>query len=125
MRFFLSDWGFGLLLVLEVLALDKVGDVIVIGVVLLVVIALLLLKALVALCELSQRRERVGAKLVKDTGDELGQLLVLAVSVDGEGVGRDRRVNCTHTDQSVRSSSDHYSSPTWIAQTNPWERRSG
>ena len=80
---------------LEVVASNEVGDVVVIFVVvLLVVLALLLLHALVALGELAQRRQRVGAELVEDTGDELGELLVLAVAVDGEGVGWDGCVDC-------------------------------
>lgn len=53
-----------------------------------------LLHALVALGELAQGSERVGAELVQDAGDELGELLVLAVAVDGEGVGGDRGVDC-------------------------------
>lgn len=58
---------------LEVVAGDEVGDVIVILiVVLLASLTLLLLHALVALGELAQRCERVGAELVEDTGDELG-----------------------------------------------------
>jgi hypothetical protein len=79
-------------LALEVLALDKVGNVILI-VVLLVLTLDTLLHALVALGELAERSERVGAKLVKNAGDELGQLLVLTVTVDGEGVGGDGGVD--------------------------------
>lgn len=72
-------------LALEVLALDEVGNVIV---VLLLVLALdALLHALVALGELAEGSERVGAELVENAGDELGQLLVLTVAVDGESVG--------------------------------------
>jgi hypothetical protein len=72
---------------LEVVAGNEVGDVVIVVVVLLlVVLALLLLHALVALGELAQRRQRVGAELVEDAGNELGELLVLAVAVDGEGV---------------------------------------
>ena len=74
-------------LVLEVLALDEVGNLI-------IVLALLaLLHVLVALGELSEGGERVGAELVKDAGNELSELLVLAVAVDGEGVGGDGGVN--------------------------------
>ena len=53
-----------------------------------------LLEALVALGELAERSERVGAKLVQDAGDELGELLVLTVAVKGEGVGRHSGVDC-------------------------------
>lgn len=74
-------------LALEVLTLDQVGDV-----VLLTVLALLL-HVLVALGELAEGGEGVGAELVEDAGDELGELLVLAVAVDGEGVGGDGGVD--------------------------------
>jgi hypothetical protein len=87
---FLLDLG----LRLEVVASDEVWDVVVVVVILIVVIillgaalTLLLLHALVALGEFAQRCKRVGTELVEDTGDELCQLLVLTVSVDGEGVG--------------------------------------
>jgi hypothetical protein len=81
---------------LEVVASNEVGDVIVILVVILLgVLALLLLHALVALGELAQRCERVGAELVEDTGNELCQLLVLTGAVDGEGVGGYRGVDCS------------------------------
>jgi predicted N-acetyltransferase YhbS len=89
----LFDVGLGL----EVVASNEIGDVVVI--IILVVIflilafALLLLHALVALRELAERGERVGAELVKNTGDELRKLLILAVAVDGEGVRGYRRVN--------------------------------
>lgn len=106
-------------LALEVLALDKVGDVII--VLLLVLTLNALLHALVALGELAEGSERVGAKLVEDAGDELGQLLVLTVAVDGEGVGGDGGVNC----------SGHVSIDGWARraacslETHPWGRRSG
>lgn len=74
-------------LVLEVLALNEIGDLV-------VVLALLLLEVLVALGELAEGSKRVGAELVEDTRDKLGELLVLAVTVDGEGVGGDSGVNC-------------------------------
>ena len=78
-------------LALEVLTLDKIRNVII---VLLLVLTLdTLLHALVALGELAEGSERVGAKLVKNAGDELGQLLVLTVTVDGEGVGGDGGVD--------------------------------
>ena len=81
---------------LEVIAGNEVRDVvIVLVVVLLASLTLLLLHTLVALGEFAQRCERVGAELVEDTGDELGELLVLTGAVDGEGVGRYRGVDCT------------------------------
>jgi hypothetical protein len=64
-------------------------------VVLALALEVLALDALVALGELAERGKRVGAELVKDAGDELGELLVLTVAVDGEGVGRHSGVNCT------------------------------
>ena len=79
-------------LALEVLALDELGDLIVVVTTLLALAALL--EALVALGELAEGSEGVGAELVKDAGDELGELLVLAVAVDGEGVGRHSGVDC-------------------------------
>lgn len=78
-------------LVLEVLALNEVGDLIVV----LVVLALLTLgHGLVALGKLAQGGKGVRAELVEDTGDKLGELLVLTVAVDGKGVGGDRGVDC-------------------------------
>lgn len=77
-------------LALEVLAGDQLRDVIIVG-----LLALLaLLHVLVALGQLAQGGQGVGAQLVQDAGDELGQLLVLAVAVDGEGVGGDGGVDC-------------------------------
>jgi hypothetical protein len=73
-------------LALEVLTLDKVGDLV-------VVLTLLLLEVLVALSELAERSKGVGAELVKDAGDKLSELLVLTVAVDGEGVGGDGGVD--------------------------------
>ncbi len=75
-------------LVLKGLTLDEVGDLIVIR------LLLALLEALVALGKLAQRGKRVGSQLVQDTGDELRQLLVLTVAVDGEGVRGNRSVDC-------------------------------
>lgn len=80
----LSPFRYLLNLRLKVLALDEVGDVLVV---------LVLLLELVALGQLAERGKRVGAELVEDAGDELGELLVLAVAVDGEGVGLDRGVD--------------------------------
>lgn len=77
-------------LVLKGLALNQVGDVIVIR---LGLTLLALLHALVALGELAEAGQGVGAKLVKDAGHELRQLLVLAVAVDGKGVGWDSGVD--------------------------------
>lgn len=74
-------------LALKVLTLDKVGDLV-------VVLTLLLLEVLVALSELAERSKGVRAELVKDARDKLSELLVLAVSIDGEGVGGDGGVDC-------------------------------
>lgn len=80
----------------KVLALDQVGNLFVIVILLLPTFTLAaLLQRLVALGELSERGERVGAKLVEDTRNELCQLLVLSVAVEREGVRGDGRVDCT------------------------------
>lgn len=79
-------------LALEVLALDQLRYLVIVVVLLLALGALL--HALVALGQLAERGERVGAELVEDARDELGELLVLTVAVEGEGVGGDRGVNC-------------------------------
>lgn len=82
-------------LVLKVLAGDQIWDVIIIIiVVLLIFTTFLLLHGLVALSQLSEGGKGVGAELVEDTGDEFSELLVLTVSVDGEGVGWDGGVDC-------------------------------
>ncbi len=77
--------------VLEVLALHQIGDIILILV--LLVTTLALLHVLVALGELAKGSEGVGAELVQDAGDELGEFLLLAVAVEGEGVGGDGGVD--------------------------------
>lgn len=77
-------------LALKVLALDQVGDIILVVVLLL---ALGLLHVLVGLGELAEGGEAVGAQLVQDTGDELGEFLLLAVAVEGVGVGGDGSVD--------------------------------
>lgn len=75
-------------LALKVLALDEVGDLV-------VVLALLVLgHGLVALGKLAEGGEGVGAELVEDAGDKLSELLVLGLAVDGKGVGGDRGVDC-------------------------------
>lgn len=74
-------------LALEVLALYELRDLVIIP------LLLVLLEVLVALSELAKGGQRVGAELVEDTGDELRELLVLTISVDGEGIGGDGGVN--------------------------------
>ena len=78
-------------LALEVLTLHQVGDVVFI--VILLIASLGLLHVLIGLGELAEGGEAVGAQLVQDTGDELGELLLLTVTVEGEGVGGDGGVN--------------------------------
>lgn len=73
-------------LVLKVLALYKVGNVIIVSL-------LGLLHVLVALSQLAERGERVRAELVQDARDELSELLVLAAAVNGEGVGLEGSMN--------------------------------
>ena len=107
-------------LALEVLALDQIRYLVVIVIAaLLAVLALAaLLQALVALGQLPQAGERVGAELVEDAGDELRQLLVLAVAVDGEGVGGDGCVDCgVDLDQNCACFQEY-------VLTYPWARRS-
>lgn len=79
-------------LALEVFTLNKVRYLIIV-VVFLVLAFAALLEALVALGQLAEGSERIGAELVEDTGNELGELLVLAGAVDGESVGWNRSVN--------------------------------
>lgn len=76
-------------LALKVLALNQVGDII-------VILALLasLLHVLVALGQLAEGGQGVGAELVQDAGDKLGELLILTVAVDGESVGLNGGVDC-------------------------------
>lgn len=73
-------------LALEVLACHQVGNVVLLVVLLLTILTGLDLHVLVALGELAEGGEGVGAELVENTGDELGKLLVFTLAVDGEGV---------------------------------------
>ena len=75
-----------LALTLKVLALDQIRYLIVIIVLLALLALAALLQALVALGQLPQAGERVRAQLVQEARDQLGELLVLAVAVDCEGV---------------------------------------
>jgi len=112
-EFYFPESGRLLDLVLEVLASDEVGDLVIIG------LLLALLHVLVALGELAERGKRVGAKLVQDAGDELGELLVLAVAVDGKGVGGDRGVDYRPDLSAILPSAPS------TGCTHPWGRRSG
>jgi hypothetical protein len=76
---------------LEVLALNQIRDIILI--IILLLTGLVLLHVLVALGELAEGSKAVGAKLVQDTGDELGEFLLLTVTVESEGVGGDGGVD--------------------------------
>lgn len=79
-------------LALEVLPLDQIRDILVIFVLLLSAFSSLsarLLQALVALRQLAQTGQTVGAELVQDSRDKLCQFFVFAVAVDGKGVGGD------------------------------------
>ena len=75
-------------LALKVLALNEVGNLVII------LTLLILLHGLVAIGELAEGGQGVGAELVQDTGDELSEFLVLAVTGDDEGVGGDGGVDC-------------------------------
>jgi hypothetical protein len=81
--------------IFKVLSLDQLGNIIIIFVVLLVFTTFCLLHRLVALSKFSEGGEGVWTKLVKNTGNELRELLVFAVSVDGESVRWDGGVNCS------------------------------
>ena len=72
---------------LEGFASHKVGNVVIVAV---TFNAFGLLHALVALRQLAERRERVGAKLVQDTWYELGEFLIFAIAVYSEGIGLNR-----------------------------------
>lgn len=95
-------------LALEVLASDQFGNI-----VLVTVLALLaLLHALVALGQLAQRGQGVGAELVENAGHELGQLLVLAGAVDGESVCGDGSVDCGRPSVSIQVMT--LADPAWL-----------
>ena len=75
---------------LKVLPLNQIRDIIIALLLLRIppfAAAILLLHALVALRQLPEAGEGVGAELVEDAGDELGEFFVFAGTVDGEGVG--------------------------------------
>lgn len=93
LSFFRFVISFLLNIALEVLTLNQIGDIILLVVLLALTTGLVLLHVLVALGELAERSEAVGAKLVQDTGDKLGEFLLLAVTVEGEGVGGDGGVD--------------------------------
>jgi hypothetical protein len=85
------------LLGFEVLSGNQIGDVLIIIVVLLVsVLTLLLLHALIALGQFAERCKRIRSELVENAGDEFGQFLVLAIAVNGEGVGRNGGVHYSY-----------------------------
>ena len=75
-------------LALEVLAGYQIGNVVVV-----VGVLSVLRHVLVALGELAEGGEGVGAELVQDAGDELSEFLLLTVTVESEGVGGDGGVN--------------------------------
>lgn len=87
-------------LVFEALARNKVGDLIIIS------FLLTLLHVLVALGKLAERCKGVRPKLVEDAGDELGELLVLAIAIDGECVGRNSGMDCANQSVSILPSSN-------------------
>lgn len=92
--------GLGLIdLLVEGLASNKVWDVVIV----LLLGALLLLHALVALGQLAKGGKGIWAELVEDTWDELGELLVLTGTVDGEGVGWNGGVDCAVLELAVHT----------------------
>ena len=79
-------------IVLEVLTLHQLRDILIL-LLLTLTTGLVLLQVLVALGQLAQGGQTVGAELVEDAGDELGEFLFFAVAVEGEGVGGDGGVD--------------------------------
>lgn len=75
---------------LEVLALDKIWDIILI---ILLLPFLLLLQVLVTLSELAQGGQAIRAQLVQDAGNKFRELLLLSIAVESKCVRRDGRVN--------------------------------
>lgn len=57
---------------------------------------------------LAQVGDRLGAKLVQDSGNELGDLLGLSLAVDGEGVGGKSGVDCNNQGRRVSFGSSIY-----------------
>lgn len=102
--FCLLDVG---LLLLKVLALDQFRNVIVVLVLLALLTLGALLHVLVALGQLAERSEGVWTELVEDARYQLGELLVLAVAVDGKGVGWNGSVD--YVVLSVWADSEHVS----------------
>lgn len=78
--------------VLEVLPSHQIRNIII--VVVLLIITFRLLHRLVAFGQLSERSKGVGAELVEDSWNELGELFVLTVAVDRKGVGWYCSVDC-------------------------------
>lgn len=103
LSFFRFVISFLLNIALEVLTLNQIRDIILLVVLLALTTGLVLLHVLVAFGELAERGEAVGAKLVQDTGDELGEFLLLAVTVEGEGVGGDGGVDFTHNQHTIHT----------------------
>ena len=98
LSFFRFVISFLLNIAFEVLTLNQIGDIILLVVLLALTTGLVLLHVLVALGELAERGKAVGAKLVQDPGNELGEFLLLAVTVEGEGVGGDGGVDSGSTE---------------------------
>lgn len=80
---------FSINLGLECLALDQLGNILIIFIAVLLTLTFLLLHVLVALGEFAEGGEGVGAELVQDAGYEFGEFFLFTVAVDGEGVAGD------------------------------------
>jgi len=78
---------------LKILALDQIRDLVIVVLTFFLLPAFLLLHALVALRQPPQTGQAVWPELVQDARDQLGEVLVLAVAVDGECVAGDRCMN--------------------------------
>jgi hypothetical protein len=75
---------------LEILPFHQLRDLIIIALSFLSFLAaLLLLQTLIAFCQSSKGGKGVRTELVENAGDQFRKFLVLAVAIDGEGVGGD------------------------------------
>lgn len=83
-------------LALEIGTLDKIWDIVIVGVTTLLpaLLTLLLLEALEALGKFPQLGKGFRTQLIENARDKLSQLLILAVTIDSKSVRRNGGVNC-------------------------------
>lgn len=70
-------------LALKVLSSHKIGDIVI------VCLLLALLHVLITLSQAAERGQRVRSELVQNSGDELSELLILTITIDRERVRGD------------------------------------